>query len=365
MSWYLIDNIQNLETPFLALYKDRIQQNIKNAIKLIGDVSLLRPHAKTHKMTEVSRMLMDAGISKFKCATIAEAEMLAMAGAIDVLIAYQPVGPATKRLALLTQLYPATSFSCVLDHHDAAVQLSQVFEAADAVFPVFIDLNTGMNRTGIIPSKAIALFEHIQQLKGLEFRGIHFYDGHVLDTDVEQRQYKSDEGFQHALNIISAIESSLKRPVIVVGGGSPSFPTHAKRHIECSPGTFVFWDWGYKQHFPDEPFELAALVVTRVISIVNNELITTDLGYKAVASENPLPRVHFLNAPDARPVSQSEEHLVVKVADSSKYAIGDTLYGVPVHICPTVALYAKAAVIENGKFSAAWKVIARDRNINI
>jgi hypothetical protein len=97
-----------------------------------------------------------------------------------------------------------------------------------------------------------------------------------------------------------------------VVGGSPSFPTHTKRkNVQYSPGTFVFWDWGYKHLVPDEPFEYAALVITRIISIIDEKTICVDLGHKSVAAENPLPRVHFLNAPDATPISQSEEHLVM------------------------------------------------------
>jgi hypothetical protein len=41
------------------------------------------------------------------------------------------------------------------------------------------------------------------------------------------------------------------------------------------------------------------------------------------------------------------------------------LYGVPVHICPTVALYDKAIVIEKNNAATSWKVIARNREINL
>jgi D-serine deaminase-like pyridoxal phosphate-dependent protein len=127
----------------------------------------------------------------------------------------------------------------------------------------------------------------------------------------------------------------------------------------------VYWDWGYKHQLPDEPFEYAALVATRVISIVDEQTITTDLGHKSIAAENPLPRVHFLNAPDVTPYAQSEEHLVVKVTDSSAFKVGDVLYGVPVHICPTVALYNKAVVVENNEAVTTWKVVARDRSLTL
>jgi D-serine deaminase-like pyridoxal phosphate-dependent protein len=125
----------------------------------------------------------------------------------------------------------------------------------------------------------------------------------------------------------------------------------------------VFWDWGYSQNYPDIPFEYAALVICRLISIIDNQHICVDLGYKSVAAESPLPRVYFLNAPDAKAVSQSEEHLVLEVPDSNTYSIGQVFYGVPKHICPTVALYEKAYIIENGRMCDSWRVIARDRTI--
>lgn len=114
----------------------------------------------------------------------------------------------------------------------------------------------------------------------------------------------------------------------------------------------------------DLPFEYAALVISRVISIIDKHHICIDLGYKSVAAESPLPRVYFLNVPEAKPLAQSEEHFVLEVPDSCKYAIGDVFYGIPKHICPTVALYEKAYVIENGEVKTTWNVIARNRSIN-
>lgn len=114
---------------------------------------------------------------------------------------------------------------------------------------------------------------------------------------------------------------------------------------------------------PEEPYECAALVITRVVSIVDAKTITVDLGHKSVGAENPLPRVHFLNAPEAVPRSHSEEHLVLTVPDSSTYTVGDVLYGVPQHVCPTVALYERAAVVEHNEIAEEWMVTARNKKL--
>jgi D-serine deaminase-like pyridoxal phosphate-dependent protein len=365
MAWFTINNIDQIDSPALVIYHERVRQNIQLAIEMIRDTAKLRPHVKTCKIPEVCRMMQQAGITKFKCATIAEAEMLAQINAKDVLLAYQPVGPKAKRLLSLVQTYPQTAFSCLVDNIDAAVYLSQLFSQAGTSIAVFIDLNTGMNRSGIQPSNAFALFEQLQGLSNITVRGLHMYDGHLTHTDLKERKMRSDLAFEQVTTLAEQIQKAIGLSLTIVAGGSPSFPTHMDRNVECSPGTFVFWDWDYKHSLPDEPFDYAALVITRIISIVDSQTIATDLGHKSVAAERPLPRVHFLNAPDAIPFSQSEEHLVIKVENSTRYTVGDVLYGVPVHICPTVALYEKALVVDNGKTVQSWKVIARDRMITI
>ncbi|MGY0040357.1 hypothetical protein [Pedobacter sp. NJ-S-72] len=94
--------------------------------------------------------------------------------------------------------------------------------------------------------------------------------------------------------------------------------------------------------------------------------VTVDLGHKSVAAENVLKRrVYFLNAPNAEAVSQSEEHLVLELGPDHGFQIGDVLYGLPIHICPTVALYGNATIVTNHKITGGWKIISRERKINI
>ncbi|MEO8711758.1 MAG: D-TA family PLP-dependent enzyme [Parafilimonas sp.] len=366
MNWYEIKNIETIDSPALIIYKERVLQNIQSVIQM-KDVGHLRPHVKTNKIAEVCKMMLDAGITKFKCATIAEAEMLAMIQAPDVMLAYQPTATKAKRLAQLVQKYSSTKFSCLIDDVANAEAISKIFSENNLLLDVYIDLNVGMNRTGIKPENAFALFNDCQPFIGINIIGLHDYDGHIRDTNIEQRKHNADAAFDEVVMLVEKIETLTQKQMKIVAGGSPTFPVHAeRRNIECSPGTFVFWDYGYKTQLPDVPFEYAALVITRIISIVDEHTICTDLGHKSVAAENVIEkRVYFLNAENVQPIGQSEEHLVLKVDDSSAYKIGDVLYGVPYHICPSVALYERAIVVENNMAADEWKVIARDRKITI
>lgn len=366
MEWYEIKNVESVDSPALLIYPDRAKENIRLLIQMAGSTEALRPHVKTNKMSEACQLLLDAGIHKFKCATIAEAEMLGNLQAPDVILAHQPTGPKIIRLIALTNKFPKTHYCTLVDNMGTATKLSEAFVAAGLTLDLYIDLNIGMNRSGIKPENAFELYKSCDSLKGIQIIGLHGYDGHIRDTDFAERKRKSDEGFAKVDALKDAIKNFDGSQMKVVVGGSPSFPTHTERKgVEYSPGTFIFWDWTYKHIVPDEPFDYAALVLTRINSIIDEKTFCCDLGHKAVAAENPLPRVHFLNAPNAVPKAQSEEHLSVTVDDTSIYKVGDVLYGVPVHVCPTVALYAEANIVENQEVQKQWKVIARDRKITI
>ncbi|MDP4129758.1 MAG: D-TA family PLP-dependent enzyme [Bacteroidota bacterium] len=363
--WYHIEDVDRIDSPALCVYKDRVKQNI-NLLLGVVPPQRLRPHVKTHKMLELSRMMMDAGISKFKCATIAEAEMLGMAGARDVLMAYEVTGPKIQRLLKLIKKYPGTRFSCLVDSAAGALALSDGFIREQLQAEVYMDLNVGMNRTGILPADAPALFETIHLLKGIRVAGLHAYDGHIHDKDPEIRRKRCLEAFAGTSELKKQLESAAGHPLTLVAGGSPTFLIHAAQDDrECSPGTFIFWDKGYAENLADQPFQFAALLLCRVVSIISSQLLCVDLGHKSVAAENPQPRVFFLNAPEAVPGAQSEEHLVLTVTDTRNYEIGQVLYGVPWHICPSVALYDRAMVIDNNRWQETWNVIARQRMISI
>jgi D-serine deaminase-like pyridoxal phosphate-dependent protein len=364
LQWYAIENANEIDSPALVLFEDRIIQNIRAIKKQFPDLSLLRPHVKTNKISEVCALMMKEGITKFKCATIAEAEMLGILNVEDVLLAYQPNGPKMQRFVSLIKTFPDTKFSCLVDNPSTAEQLSVIATENNISLPVFIDLNVGMNRTGLPVEHAWSLFEMICSMKNLSLAGLHAYDGHLTDADRNTRKEKEVIAFAPVFELSKKIEIATGSAIALVAGGSTTYAIHASENIECSPGTFVFWDWTYKNLLPEAPFEPAAVLLVRILSIINDKMMCVDLGHKSVAAENPLPRVYFLNLENWKAVSQSEEHLVIE-CDTTKLNVGNVLYGIPIHICPTVALYEKAFVVNDHIITKQWKVIARDRMITI
>ncbi|WP_234734637.1 D-TA family PLP-dependent enzyme [Tellurirhabdus bombi] len=365
--WYLIDESKQIDSPALLVYSERVADNIQAMLDMVGgDAEKLIPHVKTTKMAEVAKMLVDAGVDKFKCATIAEAEMLADTGARHVLIAYQLTGPKLARFRDLVAAYTWVEWASLIDNAESAEELGEAFAETTHKPAVYIDVNVGMNRTGHAANEELTqLYWQLCNDERFNLRGFHAYDGHLRDADVAVRQAKADAALAPLLAVIDQLESEgATRPALIVGG-TPTFTVHANRpDVWCSPGTCVFWDWGYDDLLPEQPFEWAALLLTRIVSKPAPGIITTDLGHKAVAAENPIDRrVKFLNLSGYEVIGQSEEHLVLRVANWETLEVGNELYGVPYHICPTVALHDEANVIQANQFVMRWAVEARRRRL--
>src|SRR5436190_17855971 len=151
MEWYQLTNEAEVASPALLLFEERIESNLRLMIKIAGGPERLRPHVKTHKLGPLVKRQIELGIKKFKCATIAEGEMCAMAGAPDVLLAMPAVGPTAERLCALVKKYPGTHFSTLADEAGAIRALGATATAAGLTLDVYLDIDCGQHRTGVPP----------------------------------------------------------------------------------------------------------------------------------------------------------------------------------------------------------------------
>jgi D-serine deaminase-like pyridoxal phosphate-dependent protein len=368
---YRIADVSDVFSPALIFYADLIRANLAAAIKAVGGPARLCPHVKTHKTREIVRMGLDAGVTKLKCATIAEAEMVASCGAPDVLLSYPIVGPNCARLARLARMFPRTRFSTLADHPRGVEALSRAFAAEGQTLDVLLDIDVGQHRTGIAAGPAaVALYEQIHRSPGLHVAGLHTYDGHNHQEALAEREAAVRALLDPVLAMRKTLEAKGLPVPRIVGGGTPTFPVWAKLDLpglECSPGTCLLHDNGYGGHFPDmNYFVPAALLLTRVVSRPTPTRVTFDLGYKAVASDPPAgKRLTLLDVPDYQAVLQNEEHLVIETPAAERFAPGDEAFAIPTHICPTCAMHKEAYVVENGRISGKWQIVGRDRMLTV
>ncbi len=368
---YEIGQLTAIHSPALIVFRDLVEHNIQVMLDIAGKAARLRPHCKTHKMPAVARMQLALGITRHKCATFAEAEMLAEAGATDIFLGYNLVGPNVERAVAYLDRYPHVSFSVTGDDPAEIERLGGAMSAAGREVGVLLDIDPGRQRTGVpVGRKARELYALIDRTPGLRADGLHLYDGHQRQQKFDERRAAVDVEWQKVAAFRDELVEAGHPVPRIVCGGTPTFPVYAEIDdpaIELSPGTCVFHDTGYGTTFPDmDRFIPAAVVLTRVVSRPTANRVTFDVGTKAIASDPPMgQRAFFPEIPDGVQVIHNEEHLVIETADADRWSPGDATVAIPTHVCPTVALHDMAVVVSQGQVVDHWPVTARTRRINV
>jgi D-serine deaminase-like pyridoxal phosphate-dependent protein len=367
---YRIDAPERIESPGIVIFLDLVRQNIETMLSIAGSPARLRPHCKTHKTREIIRLLGERGVSRHKCATIAEAEMLLSLGVDDVFLAYQPVGPNIERLCKLKERFPNSELSVAIDHPAPLAELGSALRPHDLEVGVFLELDSGMGRTGIeLGPEALELYEAICTTPGIRPAGLHWYDGHIRASDLAERKVACLTGFDRLTRFRDQLLLNGLPVPAIVAAGTGSFPILAELDepgLQLSPGTVVYFDASYRHQFPELKFVPALVIFTRVVSCNRSGFLTLDLGHKACAADPPAGRrLEFPVWPDAEEVQHTEEHLVVKTDFASQYRPGDWTIAIPMHVCPTSALHESATVVEHGQVVGRWDIVARRRRITI
>jgi D-serine deaminase-like pyridoxal phosphate-dependent protein len=360
---YEIDDVDRILTPALLIYPELVDVNIKATLKMLGgDPNRWRPHIKTAKIAAILRQLMDHGVINFKCSTTLELLTACQVGAADVLLAYSVIGANARRTLDIAEDFPRTRFSVLVE------TLQQAASWRGTSAGVFIDINPGMNRTGIAQERVVEIVALAQQL-GRHFRGLHYYDGHMSAFTLSDRERYVHKGYDQLLEIASELKKTGIQVGELITSGTPATPfaltypafgSGAFLH-RVSPGTVVFNDTTSLEQLPSEyGYVPAGVVLSTIVSHPTPRYITCDGGHKSVSADAGVPTCSILGKPDLRPLKPSEEHLPIEsLSDDSIPSIGEKLYLVPRHICPTVNNFDQALFVVDGRVRAVEPVTAR------
>jgi len=365
---YRVSGVEDVLTPALVLYPEMIASNIARTLDLLaGDGDRWRVHVKTAKLEYTLRMLVERGVRNFKCATTLELLVACRSGATDVLVAYPTVGANARRVREIADAFPKVRISVLAENEE------QVWQWRGGAVGVFLDINPGMNRTGVEQShgeKVVRLVRAIGEA-GLEFRGLHYYDGHYGGLEERERIAAAHAGYDRLLEIVNEIERGGANVAEVITAGTPTLPCslaytgfRGKGFVHrVSPGTVVYNDATSLAQLPREYGYLpAALVLTRVVSRPKSGMITCDAGHKAVSADAGVPTCVVVGHPELKPLSPSEEHLPMEVAgEATGPEVGEALYLLPRHVCPTVNNFDCALLVRNGQIESVERVSARGR----
>ena len=367
------DFTARLLSPSLIVYLDHVRENLRRVLELAdGDPDRFRPHVKTSKIPAVFAELLRAGLRSFKCSTTREADELARViegegiDGTDILLAYPLVGPGIERLGQVARSHPDITFSVLAE--DAATVAD-----VPAELSIFVDINPGMNRTGV-PQKDEAAIAAVASAAGDRFRGLHYYDGHLHTGVTAERTARAHAGYER----LGALAAGLRRSGVESGelitSGSPTFPCGLSfspsgylagvRH-RVSPGTVVYHDLRLEGQCPELGLRPAAVVFSRVVSHPAPDLATCDAGSKSLAAEAGAPYAFVIGHGEYAPQEPNEEHLPLRVPPDKRPARGTELYLVPLHICPTVNLAERAVLVESGRVIDIVDVSARGHEMTL
>lgn len=367
---YSFHGMDTVISPSLIYYRDIIRDNIKQAIETAHGAEHLWPHIKSHKIADVIRMSMDYGITRFKCATIAEAEVAASCGASHIILAYPLIGPNICRYLNLVKAFPQTHFYAIGDNMEMLGKLGAAAIESHKTVDFLVDVDMGMGRTGVAIEKVHDFCNSCAELPGLSLCGLHCYDGHRSEHDYADREEQVREIDQKLRDLYGTICEEHSSCSIIVLRGSPSFPCHVRQsgfaNAYYSPSTIFIYDYGYQRKFPDLPYTPGAAILTRVVSCPKKGVFTLDLGYKGIAADQAGIRGLLLGLDHCEELFQSEEHwtFCMKTGyEDDCPKVGDTFFVIPTHICPTSALYPSVVVVEKEQIVDQWPVSARNRQI--
>ena len=362
---YSVPGLDNIPTPSLLIYLDRVDANIRAVIAQCGgDPARWRPHVKTAKLADVMSRFLALGITHFKCATTKELRVLLDLGAPDVLLAFPVVGATARRVRAMAEAHRQSRVSVLIESP------KHLEPFAGSGIGVFIDCNPGMDRTGSDPrnTDAIASLARTVVASQCEFRGLHWYDGHLHGLSMNERTAIAHRGYDELAGLVARLEAAGIAPAEVIVAGTPAAPcalsyprwSAISRNVQISPGTVVYNDTTSLEQLPAEwGLSAAALVLASVVSHPRAGRFTCDAGHKSVSADAGVPTCAVVGHGDWTPSKPSEEHLPVDCGPASVPAVGAPLLLLPRHVCPTVNNFDEAVMIRDGRIVGTSPVTAR------
>jgi D-serine deaminase-like pyridoxal phosphate-dependent protein len=357
-------HIEDLDTPALWVDLGRLERNIH---KVAGELAALgvswRPHIKGIKVPAIAHKLVAAGAIGVTCGKLGEAEVMAAAGIGDILVANQVVGP--QKAARLAAIQRHSNVKVAVDNAENIAEIGRAAQAIGVEVGVLIQLNTGMDRAGVLPGEAVlALAKLIKQTPGVTLRGLMTWEGHNLSHTVTAEK---EAGIQASIGqLLTSVEECRRAGIpieIVSGGGSGTYMYTAKIKgmTEVQAGGAIFCDQSYQQW--GVALEPSLFLRARVTSRPTADRLICDAGFKTHTRGFNSPKP---TAFEAKSVVLSAEHGIIMLASAGDASndwlkVGATFDLMPGYGDATVFLHDTLYGVRDGVVETAWDVAARGK----
>ena len=361
--------LSEIDTPALLIEWTTMRDNIARMQQLALENGVaLRPHVKTHKMSRLARMQMDAGAAGIAVAKLGEAEVMAEAGITDIQIANQVVGELKlKRLLALSR---EARVSVAVDSLDNLRELSEFFAANKQTIDVLIEIDSGLHRSGLDEiGGVIRLARDIEGAPGVRFSGLLTHAGHAYAaSDFEEVAEIGRREGEFMDEIATALREDGLTVEVVSVGSTPTAPysSAVPGVTELRAGNYIFNDAMQVQLGSATYDDCALTVLTTVISVPAEFRAIIDAGSKALAAERGahgnarLSGFGHIQEKNATLERLSEEHGVI-LFENERFKVGERLRIVPNHACPVVNLFDFAYLVDGDKVLDVLPVEARGK----
>ncbi len=364
-------DLSTLDTPALLIDLDIVARNLERMQKKANNYGVaLRPHIKTHKIPELAHMQMRLGADGISTAKVSEAEVMAAAGIKDIFVANQIV--TKEKLNRLAALSKEVSISVGLDSVAAAAKLSDVFAASGLTIEYLIEINSGLNRCGVLPGKeAVKLLQAVDTLPSLRFKGIFTHAGQVYGADSLS---EVKEVSRHESKIMAETAQAFAKvgtsPDIVSVGSTPTMKVWQGHEAvnEIRPGNYIFHDAIQVSLGAATLEECALSILATVISRPGRERAVLDGGSKAFGLDRGAHGKEMVTGfgivlgKKAILARLSEEHGIMTLDPKVDLDIGDKVRIIPNHACAVVNLFDRAYGIRNGEVVEEFRIAARGKS---
>ena len=351
--------ITDIQTPALILFESALARNISAAKALTDEIGIsLRPHYKSHRSPYLAMLQMSHGAKGITCAKVGEAEDLAEAGIVDVLIANQITAPS--KIARAVQVAKKTNLTICVDTKQNIIDMENAACLAGASLSVYIEFEIGMNRCGVETfEEVLALAELIQKQPHLRFTGIQAYAGQLShEYDDEKRLSYSIKIEQRLSQLKEYLQSKGIHVKEISGLSTGTLPLRRNLktvYTEAQAGSYLFMDASYGKM--DLPFEHSLFVMATVVSVKGNAF-HTDAGLKSCSVDqgNPVLKDH----PQAG-AHMSEEHISHNIPGHALH-VNDTVLYIPGHCCTNINLFDKIHLVSGEEVVCVIPVTSRGKS---
>ena len=361
------NSIAEIDTPALLVDLEALEENITCMATYMRDRGKdWRPHAKGHKSPVIAKRQVAAGAIGVTVAKTSEAEVYAREGIRDILIAHCVAGE--QKLQRIAELCRIADPIVCCDHFVQAKALSQACRSNGVTCRVLIDIDIGMNRTGLRPGPDVDdLAQAVLQLTGVKLAGVMGYEGHLLtipDLDEKRRRITS------AMAILAEAREQLmgmgvESPIVSAGGtGSFQITADCEGVTEIQAGGGIFADPFYTDTCQVTGLTPSLALMSTVVSRPMLDRAVLDCGRKSLSADHHPPVIVGHSdgppLPDAEIAMHSAEHLTLTLGPRSRELhIGDKVLIRPGYSDLTALLHGRFYGVRDGRMVEEIPIVAR------